>query len=125
MFLDAEGQPFEVDKLARLLRRQLWAAGVRRSELHTKGENRGRLRAHDLRGTFVTLALAAGRSEAWVQDRTGHTTSAMLNRYRRAARSASELGLGALKPLIEGLPEFKSKLIAHALPTDPRSGGPE
>ena len=57
------------------------------------------MRAHDLRGTFVTLALADSRSETWVADRTGHRTSQMINRYRRAARSAMELGLGPLAPL--------------------------
>jgi len=118
VFTDADGNPFEVQVLARLLRSRLWTAEVRRPELHTKGENRSPLRAHDLRGTFVTLALANGRSEAWVQDRTGHTSSAMLNRYRRAARSASELGLGQLKPLIDAVPELtKNSSIAHALPT--------
>lgn len=115
---DASG--LEPDKLAKLLRTRLWEAGVRRPELHESGENRGRLRAHDLRGTFVTLALAAGRSEAWVQDRTGHTTSAMLNRYRRAARSAAELGLGSLKSLDDAIPELRAPgPIAQALPTAP------
>jgi hypothetical protein len=68
------------------------------------------MRAHDLRGTFVTLALANGRSEAWVADRTGHTTSAMINRYRRTARSATELGLGLLAPLDEAIPELAEAL---------------
>lgn len=113
-----EGPGLESDKLAKLLRARLLEADVRRPELHASGENRGRLRAHDLRGTFVTLALAAGRSEAWVQDRTGHTTSAMVNRYRRAARSAAELGLGSLKPLYEAIPELRAPgPIAQALPT--------
>ncbi len=104
-------------ELAKLLRARLWEADVRRPELHESGENRSRLRAHDLRGTFVTLALAAGRSEAWVQDRTGHTTSAMLNRYRRAARSAAELELGALVPLDQAIPELRLPgPIAQALP---------
>jgi len=117
VFVDQDGNPFEINALARLLRRRLWEAEVRRPELHTKGENRGLLRAHDLRGTFVTLALANGRSEAWVQDRTGHTSSAMLNRYRRAARTAAELGLGQLVPLVSALPEVLAGSIAHALPT--------
>jgi integrase len=41
-----------------------------------------------------TLSLANNRTEAWVADRTGHKSSAMINRYRRAARHAAELGLG-------------------------------
>lgn len=62
---------------------------------------------HGLRRTFVTLALANGRYEAWVQDRTGHRSSVMVNRYRRAARSVTELGLGWLAPLCEASPELK------------------
>jgi hypothetical protein len=70
---------------------------------------------HDLRSTFVTLALANGKTEAWVMDRTGHTASAMLNRYRRAARFAQELELGGLLPLDEAIPELKP---ATSSPTD-------
>ena len=90
---------------------------MRRAELHTAGENRGRLRVHDLRGTFVTLNLAAGKSETWVADRTGHTSSVMINRYRRTARTAKELALGELKPLDAAIPELAR--IAHGLPTKP------
>jgi len=107
LFVDEDGRPFENDKLAEKLRADLKAAEVDRVELHEDGENTRKMRAHDLRGTFVTLSLANGRTEAWVQDRTGHTTSAMLNRYRRAARSASELGLGALRPLDTAIPELR------------------
>jgi hypothetical protein len=42
----------------------------------------------------VTLALACGRTEAWVTDRTGHKSSAMIARYKRSARFAAELKLG-------------------------------
>ena len=65
------------------------------------------MRAHDLRGTFVTLSLANGRTETWVADRTGHKSSQMINRYRRAARSATELGMGPLAPLFEAVPELR------------------
>jgi hypothetical protein len=33
------------------------------------------------------LALANGKTEAWVMKRTGYTTYMMLNRYRRDAES--------------------------------------
>ena len=108
LFTDEYGRPFEKDKLAERLRLQLRKAGVDREELFVAGVNRGPLRVHDLRGTFVTLSLANGRTESWVQDRTGHTTSAMINRYRMAARSATELGLGPLAPICVALPELDS-----------------
>src|SRR5690606_7334475 len=46
------------------------------------------------------------RTETWVADRTGHKSSQMINRYRRAARSASELGLGELSPMVDSVPEL-------------------
>ena len=67
------------------------------------------IRVHDLRATFVTLALANGRSEAWVSDRTGHRSSNMIRRYQRTARSATELGLGTLGPLDALIPELRAK----------------
>jgi integrase len=95
-----------VDHLAAELRAGLFDAGVTRAKLFEKGENRLRLRAHDLRATFVTLALANGKTEDWVVTRTGHRTSAMVAKYRRQARTAEELKLGWFVPLHEAIPEL-------------------
>lgn len=91
------------DKPAELFRKHLKAAGVQRAELYRRSENRIPIRVHDLRSTFVTLALAVGRSEQFVADRTGHRSSQMIGNYRRAARTAAELNLGSLKPLNDAL----------------------
>ena len=99
MFVDEYGRPLSDESLAPQLRKDLEAAGVNRKELLSAGTNRQPIRVHDLRGTFITLTLANGRSETWVADRTGHTSSQMINRYRRAARSAGELKLGELVPM--------------------------
>lgn len=64
------------------------------------------IRVHDLRATFVTVSLATGRTETWVADRTGHTSSVMINRYRRAARSLAEMGIGTLRPMHTAIPEL-------------------
>ena len=56
--------------------------------------------------SFVTLALANGKTETWVADRTGHRSSQMINRYRRQARTAEELGLGWFQPLDQLIPEL-------------------
>ena len=72
-------------------------------KLYERSEHRIPLRAHDLRATFVTLALANGKTEAWVMKRTGHTTSMMLKRYRRDAESIAELNLGWLSALHEAI----------------------
>ncbi len=110
MFVDENEGPLTNDhRLAEVLRRALLDAGATRSELHQDGVNRRKLRVHDLRATFVTLSLANGRTETWVADRTGHRSSQMINRYRRAARSASELGLGPLVPLDVAIPELSSE----------------
>ena len=88
-------------------RAHLKRAEVERVELHEDSAVRSKIRAHDLRASFVTMAFATGKSEAWIQDRTGHTTSLMLNRYRRQARTAAELELGWFMPLDEAIPEFR------------------
>lgn len=107
MFVDEHGNALTSDhRLAEQLRDHLITAGVDRRELHHDGKNRRKLRVHDLRATFTTLALANGRTETWVADRTGHRSSQMINRYRRQARSAAELGLGDLLALDQAIDEL-------------------
>jgi len=106
VFVSERGRTLPVRDLAAKLRDDLQTAGVDRPALFARTEARQPMRAHDLRATFITVSLANGQSEAWVADRTGHKTSAMINRYRRAARSLAELGLGDLTPLNQVVPEF-------------------
>lgn len=106
VFQQADGRSIAVHHLADHFRAVLQTAKVSRPELFDRSKSRQRIRVHDLRATFVTLALATGRSETWVADRTGHRSSIMINRYRRAARTAAELGLGWLEPLHETVPEL-------------------
>jgi hypothetical protein len=65
---------------------------------------------HDLRGTLETLSLANGKSESWINDRTGHRSSQMIARYKqmiarykRTARTFAELDLGQLDALSDAL----------------------
>jgi integrase len=88
-------------KLAVYFRAALKKAGVDRAELFEATEHTAALRAHDMRATFVTVSLAEGRPEHWVRDRTAHKSTAMIDRYRRAARQWVELKLGGLGPLLE------------------------
>jgi hypothetical protein len=106
VIVDETGHRIDTQKLAAQQRADLKASDVTRPELHEDGPSRRKLRAHDARASFVTEALARGKSEAWVMDRTGHTTSAMLNRYRRAARTWGELNLGTWTPLHKAIPEL-------------------
>jgi integrase len=106
VFVNEDGGSIEDQHLADRLRARLVMAGVSRETFYESSGARRQIRAHDLRGTFVTLSLAAGRTESWVMDRTGHRSSMMIARYRRAARTVAELGLGELVPLDQAIPEF-------------------
>lgn len=106
------------DKAANQYRDDLAAAGVARPELFEKSERRRPVRVHDTRTAFVTLALANGKPERWVMDRTGHTSSNVLQRYHRGARTAAELQLGWWSPLHEAIPE----LAALGSDRDPDEG---
>jgi len=124
VFLAPSGQPISKYGLARLLREHLKLVGLEdeRPELFTTTPERRRMCVHDLRGTMVTIALANGKSESWISDRTGHRSSVMIAKYKRAARSFAEIDLGDLAPLVAALPDFA---IGHALATmkttDPES----
>lgn len=107
VLLGADGEKIDPYEAARLLRRYLKIAGVKRDQLFESTATRMALRAHDLRGGFVTVSLANGKTEAWVADRTGHTTSAMIYTYKRAARTHRELHLGTFAPLHEAIPELR------------------
>lgn len=118
IFVDEQGQPLREDRdNAGRFRAHLRAAGIDREALYEKSDVRRPIRLHDTRATFITAALANGKSEAWVSDRTGHKSSVMINRYRRAARTVAELGLGALAPMDVAIPE-----LAGAAP-DPNGSG--
>ena len=91
------------DRPAEAFRVHLKQAGVVRAELFSDTKLRRPIRLHDLRATFVTLALANGKSESWVSDRTGHRSSSMIQHYNRQARKAAELGFPMLAPLDRAL----------------------
>jgi len=114
MFTNQTGNVIREGHLAGCFREHLLIAKVDRGELHKNTAERKRIRVHDLRGTFVTLALANGKTETWVMDRTGHKSSQMIARYRRGARTAAELGLGDLTPLDVAIPELAGSDVTPA-----------
>jgi len=101
-----DGSALDIEHLSNTFRTHLASVDNIRPLLFQSTKNRSPIRAHDLRATFVTIALATGQTETWVADRTGHKSSTMINRYRRAARMAAELNLGSLQPLDEAIPEL-------------------
>lgn len=96
----------------------LITAGVTRAELHQAEAGARVFSFHGLRRTFVTLSLGDGRTEDWVMRRTGHTTSAQLQRYRVAAANAAEFQLGWLRPFDEALPETADRVTPQSCPED-------
>jgi len=117
VFVNERGLPISENHAADRYRDHLAAAGIDRPVLFEKSKARQPIRIHDTRATFITVSLANGKSETWVQDRTGHKSSIMINRYRRAARTAAELGLGELAPLDVAIPELAAHL--HDAPAAP------
>jgi len=111
VFLRPEGMPMAEVKgghLAEWLRKHLRMLGLHneRPELFVTTAQRQQIRIHDLRGTFVTISLANGKTETWISDRTGHRSSTMIAAYKRPARTVSALSLGDLLPLAQAIPEF-------------------
>lgn len=103
------GVPLHVEHLAKQIRNVLRRVGVARLQLFEGSATRQRFRAHDLRATFVTIALTTGKTETWVSDRTGHDGHSMIERYRRKARTWN---LGEVGCFYELIPE-----LAEAEPT--------
>jgi integrase len=111
--------PFPADHLADDLRDDLEAVGIDRAELFESTDVRRKINVHDLRGTFVTIALATGKTEGWISRRTGHRSSAMIAKYRRRAENLAEAKAGELRPLVEAIPELAA--LAPEARADPGS----
>jgi integrase len=99
VFVGEDGERLAFNSAAEMLREHLLIAGVTRAELFERSARRLPVRIHDLRASFATVSLATGKTETWVRDRTGHTTSDMLERYRRQARTAQELEIQWFSPM--------------------------
>jgi len=124
-FVQPNGAAIRVDGLAERFRSayqvSLRRADRYRPELFERTATRLAVRVHDCRGMFVTYALASGRTETWVADRTGHRSSTMINRYRRVARTVLEAQLGDLLPLHDAIPEIAAASTAAEAAARPNS----
>ena len=88
---------------AKFLREHLKLVGCDREALFESKDRRRKLRAHDTRATFVVFAKLEGKDETWIMDRTGHTTSEMIQRYDRLERTAMGKGWAPLGRLDQAL----------------------
>jgi hypothetical protein len=123
LFVDEDGARLRLHHAAARFRDDLRAAGIDRAVLFQSSKARRRVRLHDTRAAFVTLALACGRSEAWVTDRTGHKSSQMVALYKRTASEAADLRLGWFGDLDRAIPELAA--AAPPPPATPPDGGVE
>ena len=92
--------------LANSFREHLATAGVTREELFERSDVRQPLRFHDARSAFVSTALACGKSEGWISQRTGHRSSAQIHAYRRLAQTLTDLGTAWFVSPAEAIPEL-------------------
>ncbi|WP_438004537.1 hypothetical protein WME89_38020 [Sorangium sp. So ce321] len=78
--MNEDGERFSVEHAAERFRVHLQLAGIDRSELFEDSDERQQVRVHDTRLPFIPVALANGRSETWVADRTRRRSSIMVQR---------------------------------------------
>jgi integrase len=112
--------------LADSLRGHLEICGIKRAELFEMSACRRPLRFHDLRASFVTVALACDRTEGWISARTGHRSSGQIATYRRLAQTVADLGGTWFADMVQTIPELaeaaESKRLHEAAKTAARSG---
>lgn len=119
--------PFEALGLfghpAERLRSDLTAVGVTRPALFNSSASRVRMRAHDLRATFVTTSIAAGKTENWISRRTGHKSHEMIKNYTREAENLLELSQGPLLDMRDIVPELRRGLRGDRKRKGTKKGG--
>ena len=79
------------------LRKHLEAAQITRAALFRNDATCKRLRFHDLRGTGLTWMAIRGDDALKIQQRAGHTTFDMTQKYIRTAEAVGEV-IGAVFP---------------------------
>ncbi len=115
------GRVFEIadaGHLASDFRAHLVLAKVDRPELFERSPARRPIRVHDLRATFVTVALASGQTEGFVTGKTGHRSSSEVSNYRRLATTFAKVGAGWFEPMNELLRPALAAAFAAAAPHD-------
>jgi integrase len=89
----------------------LLLAGVDRAELHKTTKGSRKLRVHDSRASFCTLARRRGMPDAWIMDRSGHESAAQLEKYSRFVRHADEQGIARwFADMGQAIPEIRAYL---------------
>ena len=86
----------------------LLQAGIDRPELHETTKGSRRLRVHDTRSSFCTMARRRGMPDTWIMDRSGHESVTQLEKYARFVRHADEQQLAQwFAPMDQAIPELR------------------
>ncbi|MEO8182505.1 MAG: tyrosine-type recombinase/integrase [Deltaproteobacteria bacterium] len=83
------------------LRKHVEAAGIEREALFSTDDTRKRLRFHDLLGTGLTWLAIRGDDPLKIQQRAGHRTFEMTQKYIRTAEAVGEVIGDTFPPLPE------------------------
>lgn len=129
LFIDDDGGPIPLARIAPTLREHFETAGVlaRRPELAIDNAKRRNLVAYDYRAAFITIKLAAGWSPDDIQAHTAHVDTRMFQTYKRAAETFDQLELAArdFVPLIAAIPELQTSPDGNGSdPEESKSFGP-
>ncbi len=96
----------EACREAKTLRADLQLAGITRGVLFAEDPTIEPLRFHDKRATFTTWARRAECSDAWIEERTGHQSKEMMDRYTRAAQTFADLRYEPFPEISGAVPEL-------------------
>jgi hypothetical protein len=101
------------------LRKHLEAADVGRAALFRNDATCKRLRFHDLRGTGLTWMAIRGDDPLKIQQRAGHTSFEMPQKYIRTAEAVGEV-IGAVFPSLPACLLSAANGLANR-PSDPQA----
>lgn len=104
------GKPVDMSKYGEVVRADLRRAGVAREELFDSEDGYPRFKGHDLRAGYVIYSREAGASDHHISQRTGHTTTAMIDKYDQASAILKDSGCVELPPVDEMIPEIREVL---------------
>ena len=97
-------------------------AGVTREILFSEASNVEKIRFHDGRAAFCTWARRAGKTDAWIRERSGHSPSGkMIDRYTRQAQTLADLGYEPFPDVRTAIPEL-AELAALSTRLSTRGG---
>jgi integrase len=114
VFHSPSNKSFAPGTIIHRLRSDLLLAGLDRRELHVTSVGSRRLRSHDFRTGFCTMARRRGMPDAWIMARSGHESVKELEQYAQLARDVEEQGMPAwYSAMDQSIPELRAWLAVN------------